>query len=135
MKFSWVLALSFVVIAAAMTAVPEYAPQQVFSFTTRSGKEYQSVSVYEVTPLGGLRLQTQNGPVYIPFSEIPEDVSVFPEEVRAKIERRRQGVGPRNFGNPGGLAAPTPTPIDPVEIALFPTWESQGQGPKRCAAI
>ena len=59
---------------------------EVISFTTRKGKRYDQVR----TALGrsGLQLVTSEGWVEVPFSELPHDVSVFPEEWRETIVAR-----------------------------------------------
>jgi tetratricopeptide (TPR) repeat protein len=60
---------------------------KVVSFTTKRGRHYDQVrGALEET---GLRLLTSLGWIAVPFDQLPDDLSVFPEEWRKKIAERQ----------------------------------------------
>ncbi len=60
---------------------------QVVSFTTRKGKLYTDVQA--AIEDKGLRLLTWDGWIAVPFDQLPEDLSSFPEGWREKILQKR----------------------------------------------
>jgi tetratricopeptide (TPR) repeat protein len=88
---------------------------KLVSFTTRKGKHYDQVrAALEET---GLRLLTSLGWIAVPFDQLPDDLSVFPEEWREKIAARQTelrksgtpsqpGVAPKPGSNPITIESP-----------------------------
>ena len=65
------------------TVVPEF-----FSFTTKQGKHYDQVRVSVESD--GLGVLTQDGQFIVPFRQLPDDLSPFPEALRKQIGAKEQ---------------------------------------------
>lgn len=73
---------------------------KLVSFTTRKGKHYDQVrAAMEGT---GLRLLTSQGLIAVPFNQLPDDLSVFPEEWRKKIAARQKELQKSGATSPPG---------------------------------
>jgi len=63
---------------------------KLVSFTTKKGTHYDEVqAAMEKT---GLRLLTSDGLIAVPFDQLPDDVSVFPEEWREQIISKQKSI-------------------------------------------
>ena len=72
-------------------AGPVSSLSELVSFTTRMGKTYNQV---KATPANdGLRLLTPDGWITVPFTELPDDLSCFPEELRKVLTEKRNEAG------------------------------------------
>jgi len=69
---------------------------KLVSFTTRKGIHYDQVRA--AIGGSGLHLLTSQGWIAVPFDQLPNDLSVFPEEWRAKIATRQKEL--RKSGTP-----------------------------------
>lgn len=78
-------------IRAAHQSGPESSSgMKPVSFTTRGGKHYDQVqAAMEDT---GLRLLTPDGLIAVPFDQLPDDVSVFPQAWREKIATKQKSI-------------------------------------------
>ncbi len=78
-------------IRAAHQSGPETSSgMRLVSFTTKKGKHYDQVrAAMEKT---GLRLLTSDGLIAVPFDQLPDDVSVFPEEWREQIASKQKRI-------------------------------------------
>ena len=66
---------------------------RVISFTTRQGKTYTDVNA--ALEDKGLRLLTWQGWIAVPFDQLPDDLSAFPESWREQIVRKRTHAASR----------------------------------------
>jgi hypothetical protein len=73
----------------AYARVRPFSPM-VASFTTRDGQQFDHARVF--LEVDGLRTSTASGWVTLPFDQLPEDLSPFPEELREKINLRRHAA-------------------------------------------
>jgi hypothetical protein len=62
----------------------------VASFTTRDGRKFDRAAVF--LEVDGLRASTDSGWVTLPLDQLPDDLSPFPEDLREKIELRRNAA-------------------------------------------
>ena len=60
------------------------------TFTTKDGKKYENVTV-QVTDTG-LSVVTATGGVSVPFDQLPDDLSAFPEAVRTEIQETQAKI-------------------------------------------
>jgi hypothetical protein len=60
---------------------------QTATFTTKDGRQFDGARVSLETD--GLRVAARTGWVTIPLDELPDDLSVFPDDLREQISRRR----------------------------------------------
>jgi hypothetical protein len=67
-------------------ANPVHGPE--ITFVTKNGDRFQQVKV--VVESEGLRISTSKGWQTIPFDQMPDDLSAFPEEIRKEIVTRTQ---------------------------------------------
>ena len=61
---------------------------KLVSFTTKRGKHYDQVQA--ALEKSGLRLLTSDGLIAVPFDQLPDDVSAFPEEWRQQIAAKQK---------------------------------------------
>jgi hypothetical protein len=62
----------------------------IASFTTKDGQKFEQSRVFLETD--GLRAMTKQGWVTLPLDQLPDDLSPFPEEIRAEVNRRRNAI-------------------------------------------
>jgi Tfp pilus assembly protein PilF len=74
------------------------------SFTTKAGKQFDSVRVF--LDDNGLQVMTENGWVAVPFAQLPDDLSSFPEDLRRQIAEKQKPNGK--------VGAPSSTDHNPV---------------------
>jgi hypothetical protein len=71
------------------------------SFTTKKGRHYDGVRA--AMEENGLRLLTSLGWIGVPFEQLPDDLSVFPEEWREKIAERQLELQKRGTPSASGV--------------------------------
>ena len=78
-------------IRAAHQSGPETSSGiRLVSFTTKKGKHYDQVRA--AMEKNGLRLLTSDGLIAVPFDQLPDDLSVFPEEWREQIAAKQKSI-------------------------------------------
>jgi hypothetical protein len=74
---------------ASLTEVQRFQTETV-SFTTKDGKRYVDCKAFLES--SGLRLSTRSGWVTLPLDQLPDDLSIFPVEMREEIAHRREAA-------------------------------------------
>jgi len=78
-------------IRSALQSGPRSSPGlNLVSFTTKNGKHYDQARA--AMEKNGLRLLTADGLIAVPFDQLPDDVSVFPEEWREQITTKKKKI-------------------------------------------
>jgi hypothetical protein len=76
--------------AKRQTALKAGKDTSLLSFTTKKGKEYDQVRVSMEDD--GLQVLSPDGWITIPFKQLPDDLSMFPAELRKQIAAKRQTI-------------------------------------------
>jgi hypothetical protein len=84
--------------------------EELPSFTTKQGQRYEQARVAIVDE--GLQVLTPDGWVTIPFDQLPDDLSPFPDELQKKIAAIREALANR-------------TPITQTETLSFTTKQGK----------
>ncbi len=96
------------------------------TFTTKDGKKYVNATV-SITDTG-LSVLTLDGGASVPFDQLPDDLSAFPDAVRKAIIQKRHLATPNSFPVVSRSTAPPPVPqSQPVEgsnTAFLPPLQS-----------
>lgn len=74
----------------ALPHITEDAPtikREYFSFTTKEKKTYNQV--WGFADSDGVRILTQDGWIHVPIADLPQNLAVFPADMRAQLEDAR----------------------------------------------
>jgi len=91
---------------------------QLLSFTTRQGKVYDQVRVS--LDNDGLRVLSSDGWITVPFQQLPDDLSPFPDDLRKQIEAKH---------------AATPDAVDATKRLSFITKQGRAYDQVRVSLV
>jgi Tfp pilus assembly protein PilF len=111
------------ILARDVALLPPASGADPVTFTTRSGRKFEQVRV--LAGRTGLILVTSDGWQSIPFGDLPEDLSVFPDKLRQEIlQSEKAAQTPLTT-----LAALSEGPPPPARAPVPPVWNAAGGQP------
>ena len=76
---------------SSLIEVQRFHPM-IATFTTKDGRKFDKAGVFPEED--GLRVYSSKGWITIPFEQLPDDLSTFPDELRDLIVRKREARAP-----------------------------------------